>query len=159
MSTTSRAHRAALCEQPDSTSSAHDSSWFSLATSWHLPVTRTSQVRVGGSNEAYAIPLSDGHHILFTDNMTGLLCMGAERPTGSAQKLARKFTFEPRAVMPLDTVLNPTVYAVAEDLTNGARIVAAYGDRIVLYSVSVDALNYLIAEQERTLLDSPEQPF
>ena len=150
MSTTSHVPCSSSCEDSGTIGALQDQFWFSLATSWHLPVTRTSQAHFGGSDEAYAIPLSDGHHVLFTDSESGLLCMGVERSTGNAQRLARKFVFERPSVMQQIPESHPTVYAVARDLNYGARIVAAYGDKIFLYSVPVDALKYSTAEQEQT---------
>ncbi|KAK3677607.1 hypothetical protein LTR78_002457 [Recurvomyces mirabilis] len=44
------------------------------------------------------------------------------------------------------------VYAAAYNLDNGTRVIAAYGDAIVLFSVPTDAFLYSTAEQEETLL-------
>ena len=103
--------------------------------------------------------MSDGHHILFTDNATGLLCLGSDRPVGSLQRLSRKFVFEPPAVLnEFESLGLPQSYAAANSLDRGARIVGAYGSAIVLYSIPVDALRYSTAEQEGTIRDS-SKPF
>ena len=50
----------------------------------------------------------------------------------------------------------PTVCAASNDVSNGVRIAAGYGNDVVLYSVPVDALRYSTAEQEQTLIDSSD---
>lgn len=103
-------------------------------------------------DHSHARPLSDGHHILFIDNEIGMLCVGSDQPTGFAQRLSRKFVLEPpSSVVSADRRL-PDHYASSTDIRNGLRIVASYGNEVILYSVPADALKYSTAEQEQTLL-------
>jgi hypothetical protein len=105
------------------------------------------------------VPLSDGHHILFTDNETGLLCLGSDKPVGNLQRLSRKFVFRPPTQLKVDAApWTPRLYAAAKALDNGVRVVAAYGDNVVLYSIPIDALKYSTADQEETIQDS-SKPF
>lgn len=101
-----------------------------------------------GEAYSHAIPLSDGHHILYTDDR-GLLCLGADQHVGRSQSLSRKFVFEPPSHLAVggEAFPKPGLSAAAWDLERGARVAAAYGSEIVLYSVPVDALRYSTAEQ------------
>ncbi len=108
------------------------------------------------AHHSYAVPLSDGHHLMFTDNETSSLCLGADTPAGSVQRLSRKVLLEcpvhtdiPRE----DQLAPPPVCAALNNLEDGARIVALYGEHIVLFSVPVDVLRYSTAEQESTIQD------
>lgn len=74
------------------------------------------------SDHYYAIPLSDGYHILFTDPATGLLCLGSDAPIGGPTKLLRKIWFQGP-----EGKGSPTAYAGGSDLTKGVTVVAAYG--------------------------------
>ncbi|TKA75228.1 hypothetical protein B0A55_05888 [Friedmanniomyces simplex] len=119
--------------------------------------TLTGRFRSVGSKDVAghcrAVPLSDGHHMLFTDEETGLVCVGADQPVGSAEKLSRKVVLEP----PSGHHSPCTLYAAASDVDNGVRVAVAYGNDVVLYSVPIDALRYSTAQQEETLqpLDEP----
>ena len=75
-------------------------------------------------------------------------------------RLSRKFVFTPPpAILQAgDGAAVPAFYSVAHDLTKGARIVAEYGNNIVLYSVPIDALRFSRAEQENIAQD-PEVSF
>ena len=75
-------------------------------------------------------------------------------------RLSRKFVFTPppAILQASDGAPVPAFYSVTHDLTKGARIVAAYGNKIVLYSVPIDALRFSRAEQENTVQE-PEVPF
>ena len=129
--------------------------WATLNGPWRLPLGRTARQQAHNVDHSHAVPLSDGHHILFTDNETGLLCLGSDTPIGALQRLSRKFVFEPPPTLFTESVYpTPTVYAAAQNLSNGVRVVAGYGDKLVLYSVPVDALRFSSAEQEETLQDS-----
>ncbi|KAK3700032.1 hypothetical protein LTR37_016192 [Vermiconidia calcicola] len=133
--------------------------WFTVASSWQFPLRRSFRQRVNTVDHSYAIPLSDGHHIVFTDNETGLLCLGSDRPASSVQRLSRKFIFEPPSTLGVGREpLTPNVYAATSGVSDGIRIVAAYGTQIVLYSVPADALRFSTAEQEHTIQDPPK-PF
>lgn len=109
-------------------------------------------------DHSQAVPLSDGHHILFLDNATRLLCLGSDEPAGSAYRLSRKFVF----LLPIGTQIKDAtvarVFAASGDTDVGVRVVAAYGERIVLYTVPADALKYSTAEQEGTV-QTPQTPF
>jgi len=129
--------------------------WLSLSGPWRLPAWPQRRSYGDPSDDhCHAIPLSDGHHIVFTDEETGILCLGADQPIGSARKLSRKFVLEPPRSLWSYEQRPPatTVHAAAHNLDNGARIVAVYGDAIVLFSVPIDAFHYSTAEQEETLL-------
>ncbi|KAK4561001.1 hypothetical protein LTR86_004956 [Recurvomyces mirabilis] len=129
--------------------------WLTLTGPWRLPAWPQRRSYGDPSDDhCHAIPLSDGHHILFTDEETGILCLGADQPIGSARKLSRKFVLQPPHHLwsGEQRAPAPTAYAAAYNLDNGARVVAAYGDAIVLFSVPIDAFIYSTAEQDETLL-------
>jgi len=87
--------------------------------------------------------LSDGHHVLFIDPPSGKLALGCDAPLGGPTKLIRKVIFTPPAI---DTV--PTLYTAAADLSQGARVVVAYGDVVMLYSVPPDLIVLSQTEQK-----------
>jgi hypothetical protein len=93
--------------------------------------------RIEPSDHYRAIPLSDGHHILFTDPATGLLCLGSDAPVGGPTKLLRKILFQGP-----EGQGSPVAYAGGSDLTSGVRVVAAFGGNwqqsIWLFSVPSD---------------------
>ncbi|KAL6872880.1 hypothetical protein J3F83DRAFT_731258 [Trichoderma novae-zelandiae] len=70
-----------------------------------------------------AVPLSDGHHILFTDPRTGSLCLGTDAPVGSLTRLLRKLWFRPppQAYSPV-----PLLYTAGADTRHGVRVVATF---------------------------------
>ena len=92
----------------------------------------------------HAVPLSDGHHILFIDPQTGRLSLGCDAPFGGPIKLLRKIDFIP----PSSDNKTPRLYASALDMSWGARIVAVYGDTLVFYSVPPDVCNLSREEQK-----------
>ncbi|KAF2481066.1 hypothetical protein BDY17DRAFT_311857 [Neohortaea acidophila] len=146
-----------------SLSTPHDS-WFTLRASWHLPLLhagnrqRSRSTEWGAADHSNAIPLSDGHHILFTDNATGTLCLGSDTLAGNVQRLARKIFFDPPPPFAggtgVETHRIPTLYAASHDLTHGVLIAAIYGEDLIMYSVPIDILRYSTAEQEGTIVDS-----
>ncbi|KAF2090477.1 hypothetical protein K490DRAFT_4673, partial [Saccharata proteae CBS 121410] len=89
-----------------------------------------------------AVPLSDGYHHLFTDPPSQMLHLGSDAPLGGSIKLLRKIAFEP----PLPGLL-PTAYAAGSNLSHGARVVAGFGNLVVLYSVPPDVLGASRAER------------
>lgn len=134
--------------------------WFTLASSRNFlsPTPPQSAYRQAHTlDHSQALPLGDGHHILFLDNATGLLCLGADKPLGSVHRLSRKFVFAPPVQTQRFESKVPTVYAATStaDLGcgggGGLRVVAAYGDEVTLYSVPADALKYSTAEQENSI--------
>ncbi|KAJ4344007.1 hypothetical protein N0V95_006427 [Ascochyta clinopodiicola] len=90
----------------------------------------------------HAIPLSDGHHVLFIDPSDGRLALGCDAPLGGHTKLLRKVVFDP----PEDKVVS-RIYTAAADMSSGARIVAVYNDTIMLYSVPPAVLSLSRFEQ------------
>ncbi|KAK3047232.1 hypothetical protein LTR09_011332 [Extremus antarcticus] len=155
----STTHSTPTSEDRDAvtTRSSPNNLWFTLSSSWKFVPTRPA---THAADHSQAIPLSDGHHLLFTDTHTGRLCLGSDAPASSVQRLSRKFVFSPLATISSSktTLASPSIYAAAADLLDGVRIAAVYESDIVLYSVSVDVLRYSTAEQERTIQD-PSVPF
>lgn len=95
------------------------------------------------SDHFRAVPLSDGHHVLFLDPAQGNLYLGCDAPFGSETKLLRKMLLVP----PDRTSHIPQLYTAAEDLTWGPRVVASYNGVIVLYSIPPDMFHLSRAEQ------------
>lgn len=106
--------------------------------------------RVDHSDHYRAVPLSDGYHILFTDPVTGALCLGSDAPVGGPTKLLRKVWFEGP-----EGGGNPIVYAGGSDLTWGVRVVAAFRNgteqSIWMFSVPGDVFN--AAQSSQNLLE------
>ncbi|KAL7270190.1 hypothetical protein RUND412_007109 [Rhizina undulata] len=116
--------------------------------------------RIGQSDHFQAVPLSDGYHILFTDPESGGLCLGSDAPLGGPTKLLRKIWLIPPEFMaeggqdsPLYSGKNtnsgrPSIYTSGSYLRNGIRVVAGYGDHVVLYTVPPDLFNSVIGESD-----------
>lgn len=85
-----------------------------------------------------AVPISDGAHILFTDPSNGRLYLGSDAPLGGPTKLSRKVVFVPPAGVTNSKEEPPSLYTTGSDLTWGVRVVAAYGDCVVLYCLPPD---------------------
>lgn len=107
-------------------------------------------VRSDQSDHYRAVPLSDGYHILFTNPVTGVLCMGSDAPIGGPTKLLRKIWFKG----PKGSEGNrPIAYAAGRDLRFGVRVVAAYQIEdsnthdIWLFSIPSDIFRDSQAEQ------------
>ena len=81
-----------------------------------------------------AVPLSDGVHVVFTDPGSGRICVGADAPNGRPCRLSRKI------VLQGPPFASAAVYAVGRDLRWGARVVAAFGDELWMFSVPADVL-------------------
>ena len=61
-------------------------------------------------------------HLIFTDPSTGLLCLGSDAPIGGPTKLIRKVWFQgPQGQG------SAVAYASGADLSQGVRVVAAFG--------------------------------
>ncbi|KAF2474668.1 uncharacterized protein BDR25DRAFT_280115, partial [Lindgomyces ingoldianus] len=90
-----------------------------------------------------AVPLSDGHHVLFIDPPSGNLFLGCDAPLGGPTKLLRKILFIPPEQDQL-----PRIYTAAADLSWGARVAVVFGDNIVLYSVPPDVFTLSRLEQK-----------
>ena len=93
-----------------------------------------------------AVPLSDGIHILFTDPVSGMVCLGSDAPLGGPTKLLRKAVFTPiswSSSAPTNATsvrtIPPLCYSAAPELSWGARIVVAYNNgSVLLYNVPSD---------------------
>ncbi|CAG8980297.1 hypothetical protein HYALB_00008918 [Hymenoscyphus albidus] len=109
--------------------------------------TRFGNAVAESSDHYRAVPLSDGYHILFTDPVTGFLCLGSDAPVGGPTKLLRKMWFQG----PAEDKGSPIAYASGSDLQWGVRIVAAFGPEneqsVWLFSVPSDMFT---AEQNRS---------
>lgn len=92
-----------------------------------------------------ALPLSDGAHMLFIDPETNNLCMGSDAPLGGPTKLLRKIICTVPGVTPapFGPSVAPNCYAAGAELQWGVRIVAAYGSRIILFSIAADLFEEL----------------
>lgn len=110
------------------------------------PSERQGILRTVDCDHYYAVPLSDGTHMLFTDPSTGLLCLGSDAPLGGPTKLLRK-----ACMMPPESSSAVTCYTTGHDLRWGVRIAAAYSDgAVVIYNLSTD-----IFERLRYMRSSP----
>lgn len=114
---------------------------------------RPSMVRATHCHHYRAVPINDGMHILYVEPRTGLLCIGSDAPIGGPTSLTRALLCIPPFVKDSSSStkpgLAPTVFAAGSDLSWGLRVVAAYGDRIVLYSVPLDVFNIIKKEHEK----------
>lgn len=110
----------------------------------------TRRGRFDNTNHFRAVPVGDGHHILFTDPASGCLCLGSDAPIGGPTKLLRKIWLEG----PQDSI--PLVYASGSNLSWGVRIAAVYGtgDQQSLWFFSVP-LDIFAAEQSQTSSTNP----
>lgn len=114
---------------------------------------RARHINIPTPDHFQAIPLSDGHHILFIDPSTSKLTIGCDTPNTGSKTLIRKILLIP----PEDTQMGPTVYAAASDLSSGARIAVAYGATLMLYSVPPNVLNTSYSEEKAAAhIGSPE---
>jgi hypothetical protein len=99
-----------------------------------------------------AIPLSDGSHMLYTDPVNGLLCLGSDAPLGGPTKLIRKAIFVPPPASNDDWASLMSCYNAGQDLQWGVQVVAAHRDgRIILYNVPADL--FALLRSPRQFLD------
>ena len=125
------------------TSEAHPAERPSVCGPWYPPHYDAEGPDAWGLREKYerccdhlcAVPLSDGVHHLFTDPETYNVFLGGKSPFAGPIKLLRRVRFVP----PCDNMA-PRYYAAAHDLTWGARVLVAYDNTLVLYSVPLDVL-------------------
>ncbi|KAJ5924641.1 hypothetical protein N7466_008828 [Penicillium verhagenii] len=114
-----------------------------------------SLVRATHCHHYRAMPVHDGYHIIFIEPRTGLLCIGSDAPIGGPTSLTRAFVCVPpgstkyQPDVSTEQARVPTAFAIASDLSWGLRVVAAYRDHIVLYSIPLDLLNIIRKERER----------
>lgn len=118
-----------------------------------LNTSALSLVRATHCHHYRAVPINDGFHIIFIEPRTGLLCIGSDAPIGGPTSLTRAFVCVPpfgkdAPDSPKEARI-PTAFSVGSDLRWGLRVVAAYQDRIVLYSVPLDVFNVIRKERER----------
>ena len=110
-------------------------------------------VRATHCHHYRAVPINDGLHFLFIEQRTSLLCIGSDAPFNGPTSLTRALIcIPPFGKSPLEAAkqgLAPTIFAAGSDLNWGLRVVAAYRDRIVLYSVPLDVFNVVRRERER----------
>ncbi|ETN38810.1 uncharacterized protein HMPREF1541_06849 [Cyphellophora europaea CBS 101466] len=93
-----------------------------------------------------AVPLSDGNHVLYTDPISGQLCLGSDAPIGAPNKLVRKVLFIPPDITTDDDGWGSLMacYNAGQELRWGVRVVSAHRDgRIILYNVPSDLFSYL----------------
>lgn len=81
------------------------------------------RVSASSADHYRAIPLSDGHHILFTDPRTGNLCLGTDAPASSLNRLLRKIWFRPPSMASSSA---PVLYTAGTDTRHGVRVVATF---------------------------------
>ncbi|KKK18701.1 hypothetical protein ARAM_001205 [Aspergillus rambellii] len=113
---------------------------------------RVGLVRATQCHHYSAIPVNDGLHVLFIEPRSGLLCIGSDAPIDGPTSLTRALIcVPPFGIDASDTKETPvpTVFTAGSDLNWGLRVVAAYGDRIVLYSVPLDVFNVIRKERKR----------
>jgi hypothetical protein len=112
-----------------------------------------SFVRATHCHHYRAVPINDGFHIIFVEPRTGFLCIGSDAPIGGPTSLTRAFVCVPPvgkdAPDSTKEARVPTAFTVGSDLRWGIRIVAAYQNRIILYSVPLDVFNVIRKERER----------
>ncbi|KAH7077038.1 hypothetical protein FB567DRAFT_563181 [Paraphoma chrysanthemicola] len=101
----------------------------------------------------HAVPLSDGHHVLFLDPSNDKLTLGCDAPLGGPTKLLRKLVLIP----PKEQVV-PRLYTAATDLSQGARIIVAYDNTLILYSIPPDVIHLSQEEQKAESWDIYTQP-
>ncbi|KAJ6165002.1 hypothetical protein N7470_003674 [Penicillium chermesinum] len=110
-------------------------------------------VRATHCHHYRAAPINDGYHMIFVEPRTGLLCIGSDAPIGGPASLTRAFVCIPPLqkgrCSPSKDAHTPTAFAVGSDLSWGLRVVAAYRDRIVLFSIPLDVFNVIRNERER----------
>lgn len=112
-----------------------------------------SLVRATHCHHYRAVPINDGFHIIFIEPRTGLLCIGSDAPIGGPTSLTRAFVCVPPfgkdAPESNTETCMPTAFTVGSDLRWGLRVLAAYQDRIVLYSIPLDVFNVIRKEREQ----------
>ncbi|KAF1987674.1 hypothetical protein K402DRAFT_420041 [Aulographum hederae CBS 113979] len=120
----------------------------------NLPITTQAAQGAGlsiqHSDHFRAVPLSDGFHIIYMDPPTEKLWFGCDAAFGSPTRLVRKVMLD----APKEGGV-PGLYAVADDLSCGARIVASYGKQLVLFTVPPDVLDY--SRRERMAMAKGEE--
>jgi hypothetical protein len=139
-STAHSGHQSTLCRQISIAEETLSTPlWGRMAFDTMSPSTT---IRPGYIDHHRAVPLSDGFHILFSDPDSSMLCLGSDAPVGHSCRLLRKIMF-----IPPEEGLRPRLYTAGSDLDNGPRIISAFGDQLVLYSIASDIFNSSKKEQ------------
>lgn len=138
--------RPSICRRFFSSRPTLSLSWGSFGSENRGPPYASG---VANCDHHRAVPLSDGYHVLFTDPASSKLFLGSDAPLGGPAKLLRKILLVLRQP---DGV--PRIYATAADLNWGARIVVAFGDTVVLYSVPPDIFFLSKLEQKAESAES-----
>ncbi|KAL3496479.1 hypothetical protein BJX62DRAFT_101113 [Aspergillus germanicus] len=111
----------------------------------HMSLVRTTQC-----HHYRAVPVNDGLHVLFIEPRTGYLCIGSDAPIDGPTSLTRALTCVPPFENETSSASNgpplPTAFAAGSDLNWGLRVIAAYGDRLVFYTVPLDVFNVIKKE-------------
>ncbi|KAL2815633.1 hypothetical protein BDW59DRAFT_15140 [Aspergillus cavernicola] len=111
----------------------------------HIGMVRTTQC-----HHYRAVPVNDGVHVLFVEPRSGFLCIGSDAPVDGPTSLTRALVcVPPFGNNTLDDGPLPTVFAAGSNLHWGLRVIAAYGNRLVFYSVPLDVFNVIKKERER----------
>ncbi|KAL3476787.1 hypothetical protein BJX99DRAFT_246629 [Aspergillus californicus] len=126
----------------------NDVQTFSRRESEHQ--NRMRLVRTTRCHHYRAVPVNDGVHVLFVEPQSGFLCIGSDAPIDGPTSLMRALVCVPpfRNDTSDDAPL-PTAFAAGTNLNWGLRVVAAYGDRLVFYSVPLDVFKVIKKERER----------
>ncbi|KAI9367984.1 hypothetical protein BJX61DRAFT_546973 [Aspergillus egyptiacus] len=107
-------------------------------------------VRTTQCHHYRAIPVNDGVHVMFVEPRSGFLCIGSDAPIDGPTSLTRALICVPPSRNETsDKEPLPTAFAAGSNLNWGLRVVAAYGDRLVFYSVPLDVFNVIKKERER----------
>ncbi|KAL6706883.1 hypothetical protein ACN47E_005026 [Coniothyrium glycines] len=114
-----------------------------LGSLWGFGVEASSRrPDLQGFDHFHAVPLSDGHHVLFIDPSNYRLTFGCDAPLGGPTKLVRKVVFHP----PGDNMV-PKLFCAAADMSHGVMVAAVYGEVIMLYSIPPDICRLSQKEQ------------
>jgi hypothetical protein len=106
--------------------------------------------RHAGCDHYHAVPLSDGHHVLFIDPASNKLVLGCDAPLGGPTKLLRRVVFVP----PKEKAI-PGLYIAAADLSDGVCVAVSYGETIMLYSIPPNVIASSQMERNITSSDTP----
>jgi hypothetical protein len=106
-----------------------------------------------GCDHYHAVPLNDGHYVLFIEPSNGKLILGCDAPLGGPTKLLRKIVLISPSEEPV-----PRLYTPGADLSHAACIVVLYGNTIVLYSAPPGILSFSQTEQKGESWDADMSP-
>ena len=92
-----------------------------------------------------ALPVADGVHAVFVGARDGRLAVGGDAPLGDRARLRRRVVLVP----PGEGCALPVVYGAGVGRAGALRVVAVFGDAVVLFSLPPDVLALSAAEQMR----------